>query len=461
MTNENGIRLTAEQQSSADRLLASINNRLVNTVLLEGGAGTGKTTTLGTALRQGLSSGVFDSEQVLCAAPTHRAAAQFKKSLQREGVDLDVSTVHSLLKVTMKRCPKTGLLINDPQADFSIPANARAILIDEASMVSDWMLWRLLNAVGSKTTLIGIGDRAQLPPVGRDLNFLFEDAAITLGLSTVMRHQGPILDLANAIRNLEVGLPRIVSNADGESKVQVAKGFHFKREFETATRIAARNGTQDQLRLLSYTRKDTDSWAWAARQVFHRLEDRTQPWIKFERLTNVDALMGHDGEKEEVLLPPSSEVEMLEVGKEVPCDVWMHADWGEPYMQQTCTFREVHTQEVFEAPVIVPRDVARFKQNQKEMLDYVKDPRNAGESDLREVGTLYTDRALQVCCLQPIHATTIHKSQGSTFETVFLDLTGVQWMNAKGRVDGEILNKLAYVGVSRAAKRVVINVANQ
>ena len=116
-------------------------------------------------------------------------------------------------------------MVNDPDSLFNIPWATKAVLIDEISMVSDWMLDRLTAAVGPATTIVGIGDRAQLPPVGRDMNALFSGADLTLGLSRVMRHEGPILRLSDDIRRCKEDLPLIETNTGGSAPFRSAVVF--------------------------------------------------------------------------------------------------------------------------------------------------------------------------------------------------------------------------------------------
>ena len=68
MSGENRITLTAEQQNSADRLLASFDDYDIRTVLLEGGAGTGQ-------YHLALPCGRWATSPTCFGTPTHRAAA--------------------------------------------------------------------------------------------------------------------------------------------------------------------------------------------------------------------------------------------------------------------------------------------------------------------------------------------------------------------------------------------------
>ncbi len=127
---------------------AAIRGRIL---VLTGGPGTGKTTTLQVIvafLRQ-------HSVAVALAAPTGRAA-------QRMGTlsGISAKTIHRLLEVR----PRKGGFSFARNADN--PLAAKVIIIDEVSMI-DLMLMRcLLSAVPKDATLVLVGDSNQLPSVG-------------------------------------------------------------------------------------------------------------------------------------------------------------------------------------------------------------------------------------------------------------------------------------------------------
>lgn len=132
-------------------------------MILTGGPGTGKTTVI-----QGILSAFFDAgltEGIWIAAPTGRAARRAAESAaQVPGGHVESGTIHRLLR----------------SLEDSVPG---LILIDEVSMVDLELMTRLLERVDpSKTRLILIGDRNQLPSVDAgavlgDLVELFQNAA--------------------------------------------------------------------------------------------------------------------------------------------------------------------------------------------------------------------------------------------------------------------------------------------
>ncbi len=113
-------------------------------VIITGGPGTGKTTTLKKALRDPRMFG----KDVVLAAPTGKAAKRMT-----EVVGGDASTVHRLTGFNGERYG-TSTLPHD------------VIILDEASMVDAEMLYHLLVVMKRKAKLVLIGDADQLPSVG-------------------------------------------------------------------------------------------------------------------------------------------------------------------------------------------------------------------------------------------------------------------------------------------------------
>ncbi|HIT63119.1 MAG TPA: ATP-dependent RecD-like DNA helicase [Candidatus Ventrimonas merdavium] len=152
-------RICAEEQLEPDELQIQAVTEAVNSGLLiiTGGPGTGKTTTINTIIRY------FEQEEmeILLAAPTGRAAKRMT-----EATGYEARTIHRLLElsgVPGEDGDTAGMRFARNEEN---PLDADAIIIDETSMVDIYLMNALLRAVDPGTRLILVGDVNQLPSVG-------------------------------------------------------------------------------------------------------------------------------------------------------------------------------------------------------------------------------------------------------------------------------------------------------
>ena len=124
-------------------------------LVITGGPGTGKTTTINAIIRY------FETEdmEILLAAPTGRAAKRMTEATGYEAV-----TIHRLLELS--GVPSDDRSTASFERNEENPLEADVIIIDEMSMVDIFLMNALLKAVSVGTRLILVGDINQLPSVG-------------------------------------------------------------------------------------------------------------------------------------------------------------------------------------------------------------------------------------------------------------------------------------------------------
>jgi exodeoxyribonuclease V alpha subunit len=123
-------------------------------LVITGGPGTGKTTTIKTIIRIMEKMGL---NLVLCA-PTGRAAKRMS-----EATGMPASTIHRLLGIFSPENAKR-LLKNEPPEEMMIEADC--VIVDESSMVDIMLMFRLLRCIKAGARLVLVGDVNQLPSVG-------------------------------------------------------------------------------------------------------------------------------------------------------------------------------------------------------------------------------------------------------------------------------------------------------
>lgn len=159
-------------------------------MILSGGPGTGKTTTINTIIRYFIKEGM----DIMLAAPTGRAAKRMQ-----EATGYEAKTIHRLLEVN-------GGALNDERApkfekNEENPLETDVVIIDEMSMIDIHLFKSLLQAVSIGTRLVLVGDVDQLPSVGpgqvlRDL--IDSESFSTVVLKRIFRQAGESDIIQNA-----------------------------------------------------------------------------------------------------------------------------------------------------------------------------------------------------------------------------------------------------------------------
>jgi len=167
-------------------------------LVLTGGPGTGKTTTLRGILK------VFENQglEVALAAPTGRAAKRMSELTGREA-----KTIHRLLEVEWDNSDRPVF-----QRNKRNPLSAGAVIIDELSMVDVVLFSSLLDALPIGCRLVMVGDSDQLPPVGAGnvLHDIINSKALpVVELKDVFRQAMESLIVTNAHKIVNGELPEI------------------------------------------------------------------------------------------------------------------------------------------------------------------------------------------------------------------------------------------------------------
>lgn len=179
LKDEDNISLTDQQQAAVKAI--GVNKISV----LTGGPGTGKTTTLRSAIRMLETS----NRSYALASPTGRAAKRLGEATGRPA-----QTIHRLLQYS----PHEGWFYNDEN-----PLDVDAVIVDESSMLDISLFYNLLRALKPDTHLLLVGDVDQLPSVGagdvlRDV--IGSGIAHVTRLETIFRQSETSLIVANAHR---------------------------------------------------------------------------------------------------------------------------------------------------------------------------------------------------------------------------------------------------------------------
>ena len=196
--------------------------------IITGGPGTGKTTIVN-AIIQVYKELISNSDIYVCA-PTGRAS---KRLTEITGVK--ACTIHSLLK--------WDLHSNTFSINESNPLNGHLLIVDEFSMVDNYLLHQLLRASENIAQIIFIGDEDQLPSVGPGnvLKDLIDSNLVNMiRLTKIYRQseQSNIIKLAHHIKNNE----DISEDFDNDVTFYSTKDYYVKKVLLEYVKKAENNG---------------------------------------------------------------------------------------------------------------------------------------------------------------------------------------------------------------------------
>jgi len=227
-------------------------------VLVTGGPGTGKTTTIArllVLLAAQAQQGGTALPRVALAAPTGRAAERMAESLRHAlqrlrlvGVAAELAEAMPTTGATLHRL--LGVIPDSPRfrhhADNPLPFDV--VVVDEASMIDLPLMTKLVEAVASGTRLILLGDPDQLPSVeaGDVLSAILQASGDGLGTQA---------DDAAALRPLLADaalLPLAPARAFAGRRVQLQRGYRQSDALDLAplARAVREGDSADALQLL-------------------------------------------------------------------------------------------------------------------------------------------------------------------------------------------------------------------
>ncbi len=156
-------------------------------LVLTGGPGTGKTTTLNAIIK------LFENRNlhIELAAPTGRAAKRMTELTGR-----DAKTIHRLLEVEWGENDKPFFNRNEKN-----PLECDVIIVDESSMIDTILFDNLLKAIRLSCRIILVGDSDQLPSIGAGnvlSDILASDIFPSIRLNKVFRQASKSMIVTNA-----------------------------------------------------------------------------------------------------------------------------------------------------------------------------------------------------------------------------------------------------------------------
>lgn len=415
---------TNGQAAALSKLEPFLNGGDDNIFILSGSAGTGKTS----------ASEVIPTIQkkgyVLGAAPTHKAV----KVLSQRMPDVDCRTAHSFLGLKPRSKNGVETLVRNSRYDPSEFYHIKTVVLDEASMIDDKLLdyiYKDIENWGRK--YVFLGDRYQLPPVNSLTSPCFDIKVpdhCQQELTEIMRHAGPIITCATGIRDSiikGVEPPLEGGVAEDGSGVFLLRRNQWEAKLADLCVQGQYREDPDFCRVIGWRNETVMRHAQTVRGILG--EDLSVPFQAGDNLVANEAWV----QQEEVIF--NTGTEFVVKGME-SADHPLYEDlkgwqvWVDNY----------------EGPLYVLDQMncgMAYKRRIAGLVEYAKSPGGSWKPyyDLKEY---YAD-------LRALYSITSHKSQGSTFQNVMVDVRDIYVNRNKAEAD-----RALYVAVTRASKNVYL-----
>lgn len=409
--------------------------------VLEGFAGVGKTTLVAELVKAAVMCGL----RVAVMAPTNKAVCVLESKLGSETRQAEFGSLHSFLGLRMRE-REDGSQSCEPEGRCTLHEYDLAI-VDECSMVSE-SLFSVIAKSKRLCQVLFVGDPAQLPPVsdgGRE-SPVFRMVSCKVRLNTIVRQQAgnPIIAASVAVRHAieqqrRITLPELMAAFPATMPCPVGtlqgglstivNGLVFEHQAgRTARALAWRNRTVNAINAMTHAALHPECGPGFAHgeRVIAQTEFRAQ---------KLDSLSTHRVLTSEELTVVRADMRAHPTYPEIPARlVTLNTDEG-----QTITAWVAQDDAAFQT--VISNLWAQYRQCKKDNQ----------QPDARSLSAKAWNMTNSFAPIRHTYAMTAHKSQGSTFDTTFLDWDDL--MQQRSEFD---FNRMLYVALTRASRHMAI-----
>ena len=445
--------LTTHQQEVYEAIISDIKQNLSSIIRssdiedhflsLTGPAGVGKS-----HITVQILKGLMGLGNICVTAPTNKAVKVLKDMIDSSAVfNADVRTIHSFLNIRPVKDYNTG------EEKFSVLRTKRnlpqasLLIVDESSMVSDDLYSFIVEAFnrGQVNTVLFVGDPYQLLPINQGENVVFKLKRQYL-LTEIVRQakESNIIKLATQIRKrIEtqnfINFSELLAGNETEDIAFFEDKKRFLKDF-----YKNENWYNEDKILTSFTNKDIDSFNQHIRDHYwgeHGIRDAAHfvagDMIRFKSTFEHRPIAW-------AYSPP-----LFQNGDEVQiASARLVQREGASIKYWECTAVGRKETEIFR--VIDQDSLTQFNQ---QLNLYVQFAKTADYRYKKRYWGQYFRLKNAFADIQYIHAATIHKLQGSTYDTVYIDISTL--INNE-KVSNDFKYRLLYVAITRARSKVNI-----
>lgn len=406
------ITLTEDQQKAMNAFQQFLLDPTETVFVLSGYSGCGKSTLVRTLLDKlpgfmktvKLINPSQKDYEIALTATTNKAAENLARI-----TGSSATTIHSFLSLRVNTDYKTGVTTLTPRNWH--PVENQLLFIDEASYV-DSKLLELIFKLTNKCKIVFVGDPAQLTPVKSSNTPVFEANFNGAALTQVVRQAegNPIVDLSTKFRHT----------------VNTGEFFSFKPDGHHIQHLNEMDFHQAVIN--EFARPD---WSYADSKILAWTNKKVIAYNQFVRNQVKGSPDFHVGDY--AVCNSYLQLGKTSIKTDELVEITDIAGWTEMYGVKGRFFELNGNINVF------------FPRSLEEANDRIKKAKAEGDFSLvAHIESGWID-------LRAAYACTINKSQGSTFDKVFIDLSDVSRCNS-----GEQIARMLYVAVSRARSQVFL-----
>ncbi|WHM52954.1 DNA helicase [Sulfitobacter phage vB_SupP_AX] len=412
--------LNQDQRNAFTDVLGFINDPSRKFHRVSGGAGVGKSFFISKIEQDILKHKGPNSTLMYVAvtATTNKAAAVLKNTMQHKRSE--ICTIYSYMNLRVHNDFNTGDQKVVPTAKWEVHHNT-LIIVDEASMVNRNLFDYIDKGTDSTCKVLFVGDKNQLAPVRESISPVYTNSYSESMLLTPVRQSGQqaLMDLAEQAKDTVLTgkfhriqeVPGVIDFIDGAQM----KGL-LEREYHTE---------DPSKRVLCYTNAKVIGY----NEYIRELRGYSEPYAVGEMLTNNSAAELVDKSR----LYTDQVVEVL-----TKSDKYIDRNWvpGEELEMFDLEVRDPETFQIYQVQVCAdPED-------RQEVLKYWKS---------RKKWDRFFKFRDNIPDLRSVASSTTHKAQGSTYDSVIVDLGDI------GKsTNAEQTARLQYVALTRPKQRLYI-----
>ena len=465
---------TDDQQNAIGNIIdftAALFNPAKYIVGLTGAGGTGKTF----ITKYIITHCRYSGSVIKCASPTHKACRVFSQAIGGKTVDTIQSTFGFRLDLKLEDFDPANPQFN-PYAKPKLD-NIKLLIVDESSMLPAKLVTYICNECKKREIkILFIGDPYQLAPVKEKRSIAFDRCVNIYRLTQIVRQaaNNPITNVLNLLRyDIEHHTYRfleyisknigITNYNDIDEGFSICRPVDFKNLIDNSFSNEEYTKNIDMYRIITYTNPAVAGWNNYIRNSIIRDSDKNV-------ITKNDLIMSYEtivNEFMETIINNSEEY--------IINDIVNYVDDVYGFKGFLVKFQLIHggniTKPLF---VIDSRDkftALKYYNTINDMIKMAKQSTGAVRVSRWKdyynfkkkylLPTNIVDRNNKILIERDIDygfSITAHKSQGSTYGTVFVDVNNMVY-NSMGKpyADYEDMLRRLYVGCSRAKKELIMS----